>query len=55
VSKPVDLTDLLIRIRAMLECRAINDPAERLTHYHLEIVHEAASASSHLDPPAGNR
>jgi DNA-binding response OmpR family regulator len=42
VSKPVDLTDLLIRIRAMLECRMIEDRAERFARY-TEITHEAAS------------
>jgi DNA-binding response OmpR family regulator len=40
--KPVDLTDLLIRIRAMLACRAIEDPVERFTRYY-EITREAAS------------
>ena len=39
--KPVDLTDLLIRIRAMLACRTIADPAERSTRYY-EITREAA-------------
>jgi len=48
--KPVDLTDLLIRIRAMLKCRTIEDPVERFTRYY-EITREAASKSSHLHPP----
>ena len=52
VSKPIDMTDLLIRMRAMLECRTIDDPEERTTQYHIEIVHEAASASSSLVPCA---
>jgi len=39
--KPVDLTDLLIRIRAMLACRTIADPVERSTRYY-EITREAA-------------
>lgn len=52
VSKPVDLTDLLIRIRAMLECRTIEDPVERFAHY-TEITREAARKSSQLHPPAG--
>jgi DNA-binding response OmpR family regulator len=52
VSKPVDMTDLLIRIRAMLECRTIEDRADRFSRY-TEITREAASKSSHLHPPAG--
>jgi two-component system cell cycle response regulator len=48
--KPIDLTDLLIRIRAMLACRAIDDPVERFTRYH-EVTREAASKSSRLHPP----
>jgi DNA-binding response OmpR family regulator len=51
VSKPVDLTDLLIRIRAMLECRTIEDRAERIARY-TEITREAARAYSHRPPPA---
>lgn len=49
--KPVDLTDLLIRIRAMLASRSIEDPVERLAHYHIEITREAASKPSRLQPP----
>ena len=49
--KPIDPSDLLIRIRAMLACRAIEEPAERSARYH-EITHEAASSSSRLHPPA---
>ncbi len=48
--KPIDLTDLLIRIRGMLECRTIEDPVERFTRYY-EIIREAASKSSRLHPP----
>jgi DNA-binding response OmpR family regulator len=51
--KPIDLTDLLIRIRAMLKCRTIEDPAGRSTRYH-EITREAVRKSSHLHPPASN-
>jgi DNA-binding response OmpR family regulator len=51
VSKPVDLTDLLIRIRAMLECRMIEDRVERFARY-TEIALEAASKFSRLHPPA---
>jgi len=50
--KPVDLVDLLIRIRAMLACRAIDDPVERFTRYY-EITREAASKSSRPHPPDG--
>ncbi len=49
--KPIDLTDLLIRIRAMLECRTIEDPVERFTRY-TKITREAASRSAHLHLPA---
>ncbi len=51
VSKPVDLPDLLIRIRALIECRTIEDPVKRRAHY-AEIAREAASKSSRLHPPA---
>jgi DNA-binding response OmpR family regulator len=47
VSKPIDMADLLIRIHAMLECRAIADPVERLTRY-IELVREISSKSPHL-------
>ncbi|MGD1020326.1 MAG: response regulator [Verrucomicrobiia bacterium] len=52
VSKPVDLTDLLIRVRAMLESRTIQDPIARYAHY-TELAREAASKSAALHPPAG--
>jgi two-component system cell cycle response regulator len=52
VSKPVDLTDLMIRIRAMLECRTIEDRVERFARY-TEIAREAASKDSRLHPPTG--
>ena len=48
VSKPIDMDDLLIRIHAMLECRTIVDPVDRLTRY-IEIVREVSSKSPH--PP----
>jgi CheY-like chemotaxis protein len=53
VSKPVDLPDLLIRIRALFECQTIEEPAERFARYY-EIIHEAASKSSDVQPPTGN-
>jgi DNA-binding response OmpR family regulator len=52
VSKPIDLTDLLIRIRAMLECRTIEDRVDRFARY-TEITREAARKYSRLHPPAG--
>jgi DNA-binding response OmpR family regulator len=51
VTKPIDLTDLLIRIRAMLECRTIEDRANRFARY-TEITREAAAKYSRLHPPA---
>jgi DNA-binding response OmpR family regulator len=45
VSKPIDMADLLIRIHAMLECRAITDPVERLTRY-IERVREISGKSA---------
>lgn len=50
VSKPIDFTDLLIRIRVMLDSRTIADPSARFAHYHLEIVREAGNESSSLLP-----
>ena len=50
VSKPIDLPDLLIRIRAMLECRTIEDRVERFARY-TELAREAARKSSRLHPP----
>lgn len=34
ITKPIDLPDMLIRIRALLEWKDIIDPVERLQHYH---------------------
>lgn len=39
VSKPVDVSDLLKRVRAMLKWKAITDPVERFQHY-IETVRE---------------
>ena len=33
VSKPIDVRDLLVRVRAMLQCKQIADPVERLSRY----------------------
>jgi CheY-like chemotaxis protein len=51
--KPIDLADLLIRIRAMLDCRGIDDPVERRTRY-LELAREMSAKSVPVHPPAGN-
>ena len=45
VSKPIDMADLLIRINAMLECRTIADPVERLTRY-IDLVREVSGKSA---------
>jgi len=50
VSKPIDMTDLLVRIRAMLACRTITDPIERLTRY-IETVRASTNKSLHPHPP----
>ena len=52
-SKPIDLTDLLIRIRAMLECRGIDDPVERRSRY-TQITREMSAQSGRARPPADN-
>ena len=51
VSKPIDTRDLLIRVRAMLRCKEIVDPAERYLRY-TELVREA-TANLHLPGPPG--
>jgi DNA-binding response OmpR family regulator len=48
VSKPIDVRDLLIRVRAMLQCKDITDPIKRLSCY-AEIVREMTAK---LPPPA---
>jgi len=48
VSKPVDVRDLLIRVRAMLDCKEIADPVDRLQQY-LKTVGEMTNAPP---PPA---
>jgi len=50
--KPIDMTDLLIRIRGMLRCRGIHDPVERRTRY-IEIAREMSAKSARPHPPAG--
>ena len=48
VNKPVNVQDLLIRIRAMLKWKDISDPVERLSRYG-ETVREMTDAA--LPPP----
>jgi len=50
--KPIDMTDLLIRVRAMLECSGIQDAVERRTRY-IEIAREMSAESTRAHPPAG--
>jgi two-component system cell cycle response regulator len=49
VSKPINVRDLIIRVRAMLESKQIADPVDRLQHY-LKTVREMTDK---LPPPAG--
>ena len=44
ISKPVDMPDMLIRVRALLECRDIIDPMQRLSTY-AERVREMTKAA----------
>ena len=48
VSKPIDVRDLLVRVRAMLKCKEIADPVDRLQQY-LKTVREMMEAPP---PPA---
>jgi DNA-binding response OmpR family regulator len=48
VSKPIDVRDLRIRVRALLQWRHITDPVERLQHY-VETVREM---TDELAPPS---
>ena len=50
--KPIDMTDLLIRIRAMLRCHGIHDHVERRTRY-IEIAREMSAKSVQARPPTG--
>ncbi|HVM62939.1 MAG TPA: response regulator [Verrucomicrobiae bacterium] len=49
VYKPVDLPDLLIRIRAMLNTRSIGDPAERRVRY-TELARQMSAESARTRP-----
>ena len=50
--KPIDMTDFLIRVRAMLDCRGIQDPVERHTRY-IQMVRGMSAESTRAHPPAG--
>ena len=50
VTKPIDTRDLLIRIRAMLQCRDITDPIERHSRC-TEIVREMTAKPPPPTPP----
>ena len=50
--KPIDVTDLLFRVRAMLDCRGIQDAVERHTRYR-EIVRGMSAQSGPTHPPGG--
>jgi DNA-binding response OmpR family regulator len=45
ISKPVDLPDLVIRIRALLACWTIEEPGERFARYY-EIIRQGFSPCS---------
>ena len=42
VTKPIDVRDLIVRVRAMLECKNIADPIERLSRYTEIVQHNLA-------------
>src|SRR5664280_96783 len=50
ISKPVDVQDMLIRVQALLKCRDITDPIDRLSRY-VETVHEMSEALPHRTHP----
>ena len=50
ISKPVDVQDMLVRVRALLKCRDIVDPIERLSRY-VETVREMSEGLSHPTHP----
>jgi two-component system cell cycle response regulator len=53
VSKPIDIPDMLVRIHALLACRTITDPIERLSRY-VEMVRQTSAKSARPVPPAHN-
>ncbi len=52
ISKPVDVQDMLVRVRALLKCRDIVDPIERLSRY-VETVREMSEGLSHPTQTTG--
>jgi len=46
ISKPVDVQDMLVRVRALLKCRDIVDPIDRLSRY-VETVREMSDELAH--------
>jgi DNA-binding response OmpR family regulator len=52
IAKPIDVPDMLIRIRTLLECRDIVDPMERLSTYAERVRErtEAAQRPASSDP-----
>jgi DNA-binding response OmpR family regulator len=50
VSKPIDVSDLLKRVRAMLKWKAITDPVERFQRY-IETVREMGGESGPSSRP----
>ena len=53
ISKPVDVQDMLVRVRALLKCRDIVDPIDRLSRY-VETVREMTEELSHRTQPTGD-
>jgi DNA-binding response OmpR family regulator len=54
VSKPIDIPDLLVRMNALLACRTITDPIERLSRY-VEMVRQSSAKSTRPVPPNSNK
>jgi DNA-binding response OmpR family regulator len=51
IPKPIDVQDLRIRVRAMLRCKDIEDPAERLMQY----IRTVRKMSEEVLPPADDQ
>ena len=49
ISKPVDVQDMLVRVRALLKCRDIVDPIDRLSRY-VETVRAMSEEVSRSQP-----
>ena len=50
VSKPIDVEDMLIRVRAMLKCKHITDPVERLSRYVQTVREMSHTPSAPTEP-----